>query len=318
VINEAHLNECEGTVYMVIKVTNMGPYWFKYISLGISHGTHWFGVTHDDRPWIWGADHCPISYEYGTDSLAPGYSAYIYQAVEPDPAYNEYNIHLSMCAYMDAPDPCPYRYYLHTEAWATATPTLMLMRAPHIEIIELALCWVGPGPLYEVVNSIPEGTEVELLGLGEVEGYLIVLEPRYQRPCWLPEDAAEEVPDEVRAELEIFDAPLLASPTVANSQVSGRVFEDHDLSGNYTSGDEGYGGAQVSLAPGSCRNPGPATTTSTANNGRYSFSNVSPGTYCLTAVKPNICKNFSTPGSYEITVPEGSVVERDFGLEGCR
>jgi hypothetical protein len=317
-IDETYLHECDGTVYMVIKVTNKGPYYFQYISLGISHGTEWLGVTHDENPWVWNGSACPVDTAPRSESLAPGVSLWIYQEVHPNPAYNEYNIHLTMCSHLDAPDPCHYQYKLHTESWPTPTPSLWAIRPFRIKILELILCWVGPGPGYEVVNSIPEGTEVELLGIGEDPDFLIVKEPRYQRPCWMPKEKGSEVPDEVLAELEMYYIPLLPSPTVVNGSVTGRVFRDNDNSGSFNSGDVGYPGAQVSLAPGSCKNPGQASTTTTNNNGAYSFGSVSPGTYCLTAVKPNTCKIFTTSSSYEITVPLGTVVTRDFGLDGCR
>jgi hypothetical protein len=188
------------------------------------------------------------------------------------------------------------------------------MRPPYIELLELSLCWVGPGPPYEVVRSIPEGAEVELLGMGDVEGFLIVLEPYYQRECWLKMSSAREVPpDEVLRELTLYYAPPL--PT---GEVYGRVFRDNDNSGSFNSGDIGYPGAQVNLAAGSCSNPGQAISTMTDNDGRYYFPDVIPGSYCLTAIKPSTCKVFTTPGSYDITVSGGSGVEKNFGMDGCR
>jgi hypothetical protein len=311
VINSARLFECDGIVYIVIEVTNRGPYYFQYISLGVSHGSEWAGVTHAEDPWIFYDSACPLSSFQAFPSLGPGYTAYIYQEVNPDPAHTAYTIHLTMCAYLDAPDPCQYRTYLHEEAWPT--PTIAIMGPPYIELIELSLCWVGPGPPYEVVRSIPEGAEVELLGIGDVEDFLIVLEPFYQRECWLKMGSANEVPEEVLRELTLYYAPPL--PTGA---VAGRVFRDNDNSGGFNSGDAGYPGAQVNLAAGSCSSPGRAVTATTDNDGRYYFPDLTPGTYCLTAVKPTTCKVFTTPGSYEITVPGGSTVEKNFGMDGCR
>lgn len=318
VINSTKLFACEGKVYMVIEVTNRGPYNFQYISLGISHGTDWVGVTRDEEPWVPDGSACPVDSIAPKSSLPVGASAWIYQEVHPNPAYTDYSIHLSMCAYMDAPSPCPYRYHLHTEAWPTPTPTSEIMRALFIELYEVDLCWVGPGPLYEVVNSIPGDTEVELLGIGDVEGFLVVLEPKYQRPCWVMERFLKNpVPEEVKIGLKVFISPLLPSATVGPGSVSGRAFKDNDGSGDYNSGDQGIPGVTISLAPGGCNNPGQASSTTTNNNGRYSFGSVSPGRYCLIAVKPTSCKIFSTPSQYEITVPGDTNVERDFGFRGC-
>jgi hypothetical protein len=312
VINSSRLFECDGVVYLVIEVSNRGPYYFQYISLGVSHGLEWVGDTHAEDPWVYYDSACPLSSFQAFPSFGPGYTSYIYQEVHPDPAYTAYNIHLTMCAYSDAPSPCQYRYYLHEEAWPT--PTSAIMRPPYIELLELSLCWVGPGPPYEVVRSIPEGAEVELLGMGDVEGFLIVLEPYYQRECWLKMSSAREVPpDEVLRELTLYYAPPL--PT---GEVYGRVFRDNDNSGSFNSGDAGYAGAQVSLASGSCSNPGQAISTMTDNDGRYYFPDVIPGSYCLTAIKPSTCKVFTTPSSHDITVSGGSGVEKNFGMDGCR
>ena len=178
---------------------------------------------------------------------------------------------------------------------------------------EIVLCWVGPGPLYEVVNSIPEGRSVELLGKGDVEGYLVVQEPKYQRPCWLQSESAEDVPEAVFRELTTYETPQLPEGVV-----SGRVFKDQDGNGAFGGSDVGFSGARVALAPGACSNPGQATTTTTDSNGWFSFSNVNPGPYCLYVPKPSTCQKFSTADSHDISVDWGSVDEKNFGLEACR
>jgi hypothetical protein len=50
------------------------------------------------------------------------------------------------------------------------------------------LCWEGPGPQYNVVSSVEANAQVELLGLGELEGWGVIRNPRFDLPCWLTLD----------------------------------------------------------------------------------------------------------------------------------
>jgi hypothetical protein len=313
-ILSAKIHECNNQVYVAIEVKNNGPYYFQFISLGVSHGTTSFGQSHWEDPWVYtgSGSACPVP-TTGWPSLAPGSISWIYQPVTVDPAFNDYHIHLSMCTYQSIPDACPYRYYLLTEDYSTKTPTPILMDQPRLKLKKLVLCWVGPGDPYEVVNSIPEGTEVELLGKGDKEGFLVVLEPKYQRECWMYASGADEVPEDVYRELMTFVTPLLPV-----GEVKGRVFKDYDGDEVFNNNDVGFPGAQVHLGPGTCGNTGQLTTKSTNNEGWYSFGNVTPGSYCLYVTKPTTCKIFSTTDSYNITVIGGDVIQKNFGLEGCR
>ena len=307
-IISAELHFCEGQTFVKIEVKNNGPYYFQYVRLYIEHGGQMF---HYDEwrtynVWVFNGSACPVPAP-AHPSLGPGASAFIYFPITPIFPNIEYDIHLFMCTWYDIPDSCPDRDYLLIEdIWP-------LKAQPELYLEEIALCWVGPGPLYEVVNSIPQGSSVELVGIGDVEGFLVVQEPKYQRPCWLQAKFAGEVPEEVLRSLTTIDTPLLAEGVV-----TGRVFKDQDGNGSFGGSDVGFPGAQVSLAPGSCSNFGQPMTTSTDSNGWYSFSNVDPGPYCVYLAKPNTCKKFSTADSYDLSVDWASVMEKNFGLEGCR
>ncbi len=75
---------------------------------------------------------------------------------------------------------------------ATFTPpptipnTPMVVPTPQNPLVTAdALCWAGPGNVYEVVSAIKKGTRVELIGRGSIAGWWIVRNPRYHDPCWV-------------------------------------------------------------------------------------------------------------------------------------
>jgi len=75
------------------------------------------------------------------------------------------------------------------------------------------LCWEGPGDPYKVVSAISNGTILELLGRGENGGWLVVNNPRYNVPCWLPEEHITVDPIFDLSTLEIIPVPFLPTPT---------------------------------------------------------------------------------------------------------
>lgn len=58
---------------------------------------------------------------------------------------------------------------------------------PEVTVKETTRCWKGPGSSYETVSSLKPFTVVEVLGVGEVKGFLVINNPRYQVPCWVAE-----------------------------------------------------------------------------------------------------------------------------------
>jgi hypothetical protein len=99
-----------------------------------------------------------------------------------------------------------------------ATPTALPTNTPMPTIIstpqkptvtEDTLCWLGPGIHYEVVSSIKKDTEVELLGVGNISGWLIVLNPRYHDPCWIMQSVMQIDPNTDLSSLTVYSAPPL-------------------------------------------------------------------------------------------------------------
>jgi hypothetical protein len=58
-------------------------------------------------------------------------------------------------------------------------------------VVKDALCWEGPGALYEVVSAVRTGTRVELLGRGSIGSWWIIDNPIYHDPCWVQGDVLE-------------------------------------------------------------------------------------------------------------------------------
>jgi pilus assembly protein Flp/PilA len=52
------------------------------------------------------------------------------------------------------------------------------------------LCWLGPGPAYEVVSAVRAGSPVEVLGVGLGGGWLVVDNPHFPGAvCWVSIEA---------------------------------------------------------------------------------------------------------------------------------
>ncbi|NIS81219.1 MAG: hypothetical protein GTO14_13670 [Anaerolineales bacterium] len=81
---------------------------------------------------------------------------------------------------------------------------------PKGEIIFDTLCWLGPGSMYGTAQSMLQGTQVDVVGLGEDGEYAVVYSTRYMGlTCWVPIKNIL-IPDEL-GELPVIKAP--APPT---------------------------------------------------------------------------------------------------------
>lgn len=102
------------------------------------------------------------------------------------------------------------------------TPIPPIFQAePIIPIVNRdTLCWKGPGPAYDVVTSIQNGTEVELLGIGATENWLVINNPRYPGvDCWVDQDDLDLDPGLDLSSFNIFPIPLLPTATHTPSPV---------------------------------------------------------------------------------------------------
>jgi hypothetical protein len=100
--------------------------------------------------------------------------------------------------------------------------------------------------------------------------------------------------------------PPTPTPTPEPGSISGGVFKDLNANGTKQGTDPGWNGQAVHLGSGSCASSGLKNTT-TAGSGNYSFSGLSPGTYCV-SVNASIACNWepSTTESRTVTVTSGA------------
>jgi uncharacterized protein YgiM (DUF1202 family) len=80
-------------------------------------------------------------------------------------------------------------------------------------IITATACWLGPGEAYEVSSSIQKGTRVELLGRGDIPGWLVIRNPRYHDPCWMPAVYLQADSNVNVSALPVYYTPPTPTPT---------------------------------------------------------------------------------------------------------
>jgi len=70
---------------------------------------------------------------------------------------------------------------------ATATATITSTSAPPKPplVVNFAGCWKGPGSNYVLVSNISKGQRVDLLGIGSVPGWFIIINPYFHQACWI-------------------------------------------------------------------------------------------------------------------------------------
>ena len=80
-------------------------------------------------------------------------------------------------------------------------------------VIHNTLCWLGPGPGYQVSSSLHAGTRVILLGQGSIPGWWVVEGPVYHDPCWTPQQDIQIDIGYDFSGLPIIDPPATPKPT---------------------------------------------------------------------------------------------------------
>ncbi len=96
----------------------------------------------------------------------------------------------------------------------TSTPTLTPTTEPQDSIVVSDyLCRVGPGAPYEVVSTVKAGTAVEILGVGALQGWIVINNPLYSVACWIPTDRIELDPQIDLGSMQVFPVPVHLLPT---------------------------------------------------------------------------------------------------------
>ncbi|MDH5508603.1 MAG: right-handed parallel beta-helix repeat-containing protein, partial [Anaerolineae bacterium] len=79
-------------------------------------------------------------------------------------------------------------------------------------------CWKGPGPKYETVSTVTAGTVVQLVGIGELSGWMVIDNPRFPGvACWIEEGDLDLDPKLDLDELQVIPVPALPTPTATPS-----------------------------------------------------------------------------------------------------
>ena len=66
---------------------------------------------------------------------------------------------------------------------ATITPTSAPPKPPLV--VNFAGCWRGPSPSYVLVSNISKGQRVDLIGIGSVPGWYVIINPYFHQACWI-------------------------------------------------------------------------------------------------------------------------------------
>jgi uncharacterized protein YgiM (DUF1202 family) len=83
----------------------------------------------------------------------------------------------------EAPTVTPSATPTHTPFPSTATPTKGPIKPP--TVVNFASCWWGPGNAYHLESNIEAGEQVQLVGVGSIPGWYIIINPYFQQKCWI-------------------------------------------------------------------------------------------------------------------------------------
>ncbi len=100
---------------------------------------------------------------------------------------------------------------------ATPVPTITLTPSitptPQNPVVTtLALCLTGPGKAYNVVSSVKPNTEVQLLGIGSVQGWFVIENPVYHDRCWIEAKNLRLDPGTNVGALQVYNPPPTPGP----------------------------------------------------------------------------------------------------------
>jgi hypothetical protein len=100
----------------------------------------------------------------------------------------------------------------------TPSPTILYLPSVQVTaqnpvVIEDTLCWLGPGPGYEVSSAVRAGTRVVLLGYGSLPGWWVISNPVYHDACWIGQQYLQIDLNYGLGGLQVFYPPPTASGT---------------------------------------------------------------------------------------------------------
>ena len=89
----------------------------------------------------------------------------------------------------------------------TETPTIEPTKDSSkktVKVVGQSPCYFGPGPAYTLESYISDTKIVELLGIGSVPGWYIVMNPYFYQACWI---AAENV--QIDTDMDLTQFPTI-------------------------------------------------------------------------------------------------------------
>jgi len=87
-----------------------------------------------------------------------------------------------------APSPTPLPATATLTPSSTDTPTLEPTKSGPVKrpvIKAFTGCYYGPGPDYKLDSNIAEGKKVEIVGIGSVPGWYVIINPYFHKQCWV-------------------------------------------------------------------------------------------------------------------------------------
>jgi hypothetical protein len=66
-----------------------------------------------------------------------------------------------------------------------STVNFVPLKLKRTVVTTFAACWKGPGPQYTLISNISEKKYVEILGAGNVPGWVVIRNPYFHNPCWI-------------------------------------------------------------------------------------------------------------------------------------
>lgn len=77
----------------------------------------------------------------------------------------------------------------------TPEPTIEPSQINPPRVIAKTGCWTGPGDTYTLISNIELNQQgrknVIILGMGSVPGWVVIRNPYFNNPCWVPLEAME-------------------------------------------------------------------------------------------------------------------------------
>ena len=203
---------------------------------------------------------------------------------------------------------------------ATPPPGSPTAESPLVTAIVNANCRSGPGTVYDVVGSLPEGQTAEARGRDELGGWWWIRLPATDSDCWI----SNLTVNINFSAADLAQVPAPPTPTPSLGSIDGRVWHDlcgiiggeggapptptpgcveiaaetYEANGIMESGEPGLSGVLVNLGLGSCPAIGLAATT-TGSEGQYAFAGLDGGTYCVSIdALGAINSNILVPGGW--------------------